>query len=346
MKAIKSTDGELKTIFSRRTAKLMGVQVAGIGSYVPDNIVTNEQLQEERGFDPEWIVKRTGIRERRFVIDGQATSDLCIPAAQRAMESAGVTADEIDLLVVGTFTPDYHCPSTACLVQDRLGLDAPAFDVAAACSGYIYAMVTAAQYVVTGNAKKALVIGADCNSRIVDPQNPKIAPLFGDGAGAVVLTPGSQDQGFVSYQMGSDGSGGPMLDRPCGGSKSPSTADSLSEGQQFLQMDGRKVFNWAVRAVGETIELVLESADLKPNDVGLYLLHQANIRIIDAACKKLKVDKSKVFNNLQKYGNTSAASIPLAMNEAYDQGRIESGDTILMSGFGAGLTWGTALFRW
>lgn len=336
----------ISTVFSRRTASLMGVRTIGLGAYAPDNVVTNEDLRKTRGFDPEWIEQRTGILERRHVTEGQATSDLCTEAARKAMASAGVYAADVDLLVVGTFTPDYTCPSTACLVQERLGIDAPAFDVSAACSGFVYALVTAAQYVATGNAKLALVIGGDCNSRIVDPNDRKIAPLFGDGAGAFLLAPGSRDQGLVCYQMGADGSGGPLLDRPAGGTKNQLTAAELNAGRHYLRMDGRNVFKWAVRAVAETIRIVLESAEMKPEDVSLYALHQANMRIVDAVCDQLNLPRERIFNNIQKYGNTSAGSIPLLLNDAYNEGRIQKGDTILMSGFGAGLTWGTSLYRW
>lgn len=337
---------ELKTVFSQRTSRLTGVQIMGVGSYVPDNVITNEDLQRERGFDPEWIEKRTGILSRRHAPEGTATSDLAVEAARKVMASEGVYARDIDLVVVGTFTPDYLCPSTANLVQYRLGIDAPAFDVAAACSGFVYALSTAAQYVATGNAKLALVIGADCNSRIVDQTDRKIAPLFGDGAGAVLLGKGDDDQGFLRYQMGSDGSGAAMLDRPVGGTLNPYTPEAVENKRHLLNMDGRNVFKWAVRAVAETIRIVLDAEEMSVHDPSVYMLHQANIRIVDAACEQLGISPEKVFNNLQKYGNTSAATIPLLIDEAIETGRLERGDTILMSGFGAGLTWGTGLFRY
>ena len=333
-------------LFSQRTNSLLGVQIVSSGSYVPELVVTNEDLRETRGFDPEWIEQRTGILERRYAPEGTATSDLCVEAARKAMRSARVDAKDIDLLVVGTFTPDYQCPSTACIVQDRLGLDAPAFDVQAACSGFVYAMMTAAQYVATGNSQLALVIGADCNSRIIDPNDRRIAPLFGDGAGAVLLARGEPHQGFLCYQMGSDGSGGAMLDRHCGGSRFPATSAGVAAGEHFLQMDGRSVFKWAVRALTDTIELMLTKTGMSPHEVSLYLLHQANIRIINFAMEQLGVSEDKVFNNLDRYGNTSAGSIPIALDEAFQAGRINRGDTIVMSGFGAGLSWGTTLFRW
>lgn len=338
--------GELRTVFSKRTARLTGVRMIATGSYVPEVVIESETLEARLGLEPGWTRQRTGILERRYASENQATSDLAVEAGRRAMASAGLSPEQIDLLVVGTFTPDYLCPSTANLVQYRLGIDAPAFDIAAACSGFMYAMTTAAQFVATGNARYALVIGADVNSRIVNPNDKKVAPLFGDGAGAVILTQGHQQQGLVAYQLGSDGSGGPMLDRHSGGSVHQLTPEAIIQGKHFLQMDGRNVFKWAVRAVAETMQIVAEAAEISLDDVDYYLLHQANMRILDATCETLKISKDKLVNNIARYGNTSAASIPLLIDELVQAGRIETGDTLMMSGFGAGLTWGTGLFRW
>ena len=332
--------------WSQRTRSLLGVQIVSTGSYVPERVVTNDDLQLLYGCDSDWIEQRTGILARRYAAPEQATSDLCIEAARRAIRAGHVDQREIDLIVVGTFSPDYHCPSTANLVQNVLRLDAPAIDVHAACAGFMYALATAAQFVATGNSRMALVLGGDCNSRIIDPRNQKVAPLFGDGAGAVILTRGDAHQGLVCYQLGSDGSGSALLDRKSGGSKFPLTHAALEAGEQFLQMDGRNVFKWAVRAVSDTIELVLRKSGLGVDDVSLYVLHQANIRIINKVAEHLGIAPEKMFNNLQEYGNTSAGSIPLALDEAYQRGLIHRGDTVMLSGFGAGLTWGTALFRW
>ena len=335
-----------RKVFSQRTNSLLGIQILASGSYVPDQVVTNKDLQAEHGFDPDWIQQRTGILERRHAPPEQATSDLCVEAARRAIRAARVDPSEIDLVLVGTFTPDFNCPSTACLVQDKLGLDAPAVDLQAACSGFIYAMVTGAQYVATGNSKLALVIGGDCNSRIVDPQDRRIAPLFGDGAGAVLMAQGEPHQGLICYQMGADGSGGALLQCAAGGTRNPVTIDDIEAGRHYLNMDGRTVFKWAVRVLTDTIELVLSKSGMSIHDVSLFLMHQANQRIIDAAVSQLGIDPDRVFNNLEKYGNTSGGSIPLALDEAFVAGRVNRGDTILMCGFGAGLTWGTSLFRW
>jgi 3-oxoacyl-[acyl-carrier-protein] synthase-3 len=330
----------------RKTCSLMGVQIVGTGSYVPDKVVTNADLLRENGFDPEWIEQRSGIVERRRASANQATSDLCVEAAKRALTAAGLGPKDIDLLIVGTFTPDHFCPSTACLVQDRLGLAAPAFDLSAACSGFMYALSTAAQYVATGNATAVLALGADTNTRFMDPTDLRTYPLFGDGAGAAVVTRGTPKQGLLRYQLGADGGGGPLLVVPAGGTREPASAESLQAGRQYVQMDGRSVFKWAVRALTDTIQLVLEQSQLGVNDVSLYLLHQANQRIIDAAVDALGIPSERVFSNIKRYGNTSGASVPIALDEAFRAGRIHPGDTLLLSGFGAGLTWGTAVFRW
>lgn len=332
--------------FSQRTRTLLGVQVVSCGSYVPDVIVTNDELQARYGFDAEWISQRTGILARRHARPEQATSDLCIEAAKKAIRAARVDKGDIDLVVVGTFSPDFAFPSTACIVQDKLGLDAAAVDVQAACAGFMYALVTAAQYVATGNSKLALVIGGDCNSRITNPQDKTTYPLFGDGAGAVLLAAGEPHQGLLCYQMGADGSGGCLLDRPAGGSRRPTSHSDLDNGLQYLHMDGRNVFKWAVQLLTDTIELVLDQTGMSVHDVSQFVLHQANIRIINNAMEQLGIPPEKVFNNLDKYGNTSGGSIPIALDEAFQAGRINRGDTLLLSGFGAGLTWGTALLRW
>jgi 3-oxoacyl-[acyl-carrier-protein] synthase III len=332
--------------FSRRTRSLLGVQVLSTGSYVPDVVISNAELAARFGFDADWITQRTGIESRRHARPDQATSDLCVEAARKAIRAARVNPADIDLVVVGTFTPDFSFPSTACLVQDKLDLDAAAVDVQAACAGFMYALSTGAQYVATGNSKLALVIGGDCNSRVTNPLDQRTAPLFGDGAGAVLLAPGDSHQGLLCYQLGADGGGGSLLDRPCGGSRRPPTHADLDEGLHFLHMDGRNVFKWAVNMVTDTIELVLARTGMSVYDVSLYLLHQANIRIINSASDQLGLPADRVFNNLQKYGNTSGGSIPIILDEAFQEGLIHRGDTLLLSGFGAGLTWGTALLRW
>jgi 3-oxoacyl-[acyl-carrier-protein] synthase-3 len=325
---------------------LLGVRVVGVGKYVPDMVVGNDHLHARLGFDSDWIVKRTGILERRHASPNQATSDLCVEAALDLFAKTGKTAADCDLLVLGTFTPDMSFPSTACLVQDRIGLIGPAIEVEAACAGFMYALITAAAYVKAGVSDRAIVIGGDTNSRVLNPDDIKTYPLFGDGAGAVFVEPGRPDQGILAYSMGADGAGGPLLQRESCGSRKPPTAGDIAEGKHFMYMDGRAVFRWAVDILCETIQDVLTAAGLTTEDITLCVLHQANIRIINASIDVLNIPRSKVFNNLEKYGNTSAGSIPIALEEAAAEGRLKEGDIVLMSGFGAGLAWGTALMRW
>jgi 3-oxoacyl-[acyl-carrier-protein] synthase-3 len=325
---------------------LLGVRVVGTGKYVPDMVVANDHLHARLGFDSDWIVKRTGILERRHAAPHQATSDLCVEAANDLFAKTGLGAKDCDLLVLGTFTPDMSFPSTACLVQDRLGLVGPAIEVEAACAGFMYALITAAAYVKAGLSDRALVIGGDTNSRVLNPDDIKTYPLFGDGAGAVFVERGAPDQGILAYSMGSDGGGGPLLQRETCGRRRPPTAQALAEGKHFMSMDGRAVFRWAVDILCDTIQDVLKAAGLTTADVGLYVAHQANIRIINAAIDVLHIPRAKVFNNLEKYGNTSAGSIPIALDEAAADGRLRPGQLVLLSGFGAGLAWGTAVLRW
>ena len=329
-----------------RCRSLTGVRVLSTGSYVPDAVVTNHHLHQRFGFDSEWIVKRTGIYERRHALPHQATSDLCLEAARRCIEQAQVKPKDIDLLLLGTFTPDYSFPSTACLVQDQLKLCCPAVDLQAACAGFMYALITGFTYVASGASDLALVIGGDCNSRVVNPNDIKTYPLFGDGAGAVLLTRGRPDQGILSYSLGADGSGGDLLSRPACGSRTPPSAALLEKGLHYMHMDGRAVFRWAVAILCDTIQDVCRHSQMRAGDVDLYIPHQANIRIINAAVDVLKISRSRVFNNLERYGNTSAGSVPLALDEAIQEGRLKSDNLVVLSGFGAGLAWGTALMRW
>ena len=328
-----------------RLGRLLGVQVVGVGSSVPDNLIRNEDLAS-LGYDADWIVQRTGILERRHAPPDMATSDLAVEAAQRCIKQAGVDPQDIDLVLLGTCTPDMPLPATACLVQDRLGLRAPAMDVHAACASFIYAMISGSQSVATGCNRLVLVIGADCNSRMINPADERTFPLFGDAGGAVLLAPGSAEQGLVAYAVGADGSGADLLCRKMGGSRLPFSADPSSNGLHFLKMEGRPIFKWAIRLLGETISEVLGAADMTLDDVDLVIFHQANMRIINSAARDLGIDKNKIFNNLDRYGNTSSASIPLALDEAFREGRIQRGNHILFSGFGAGLAWGTVLLRW
>jgi 3-oxoacyl-[acyl-carrier-protein] synthase III len=326
--------------------RLIGVQIAATGAYVPEIVVTNEQLRESCGVDPDWILQRTGIRERRHTPPDEATSDLATRAARQCLERAGVSTDEVDLVIVGTFTPDLLCPSTACLVQQNLGLRCGAFDLQAACAGFMYALITGMQFVAAGTSRRCLVIGADCNSRILNPKDGRMFPLFGDGAGAVLLTPGDADQGFAAYSLGSDGAGCDVLYRPVGGSKRPFSPAEATTDRHYLLMDGKPVFKWAVRLVEDGIREISAAAGLKPEELDLFILHQANERIVNAIADALNLDPARLVKQMHRYGNTSAASIPLALDECVQSGRVTRGDSILMSGFGAGLAWGTGVWRW
>jgi 3-oxoacyl-[acyl-carrier-protein] synthase-3 len=319
--------------------------MVGTGSFLPEQVVTNEDLVS-LGSDPQWLFKRTGIRARRHAPVEMATSDMAVAAARRALEASETGREEIDLVVLATLSPDQLMPATATAVQDQLGLQCAAMDVSAACAGFTYALVTAMQFVATGCSHRALVIGSDTNSRVLDPTDKTTYPLFGDGAGAVVLAPGSREQGALSYTLGADGSKVDLLSRPTGGSQRPFDPNGENDGSWFMQMNGRAVFKWAVRVVEDSSREVLRAAELEVSQVDWWILHQANERIIDAAIDGLEVSPEKVIKHMDRYGNTSAGSIPIALDETVRAGKIERGQIVLMSGFGSGLAWGTVAFRW
>ncbi len=332
-----------------RFGRAVGFRLAGIGSAVPDPVVTNADLAR-LGCDPEWIVARSGIHERRHAPPGIATSDLAAAAGRAAIVQSGLSAAEIDLLVLGTFTPDTCIPSTACVVQEALGLDAPAMDVTAACAGFAYALVTAAQFVAAGTSRLPLVIGADTNSRFVDPEDVKTWPLFGDGAGAVMLeatgaAPAGRERGLLAFALGSDGRGAGLLTCPMSGSRQPVSAEGLARRDQFMKMDGRAVFKWAIRLAEENIAAVVRRAGVPLEAIDLVVLHQANARILEGIRTALGLPEDKVFMNLDRFGNTSSGSIPLALDEAWRTGRIGPESTVVVCGFGGGLAWGTACWR-
>jgi 3-oxoacyl-[acyl-carrier-protein] synthase-3 len=325
--------------------QLTGVQIIATGSYLPEKVVSNSDLGS-LGFDADWILQRTGIRERRHVSPEMATSDLAVAAAEKCLAGADVDRSQIDLLLLATMTPDHLLPATATAVQDRLGLVCAAMDVSAACAGFMYALVAAMQFVATGCSKYALVIGADANSRVMDPEDKKTYPLFGDGAGAALVARGSREQGLLAYTLGSDGAGTDLLIRPAGGAKTPFDPSKSCGSGWYLKMDGRPVFKWAVRLLEDSSNQVLQAADMKASDVDLWLFHQANVRILDAAISSIGIERERVEIHLDRYGNTSAGSVPIALDEALRGGRVKRGDRLLMCGFGGGLAWGTALMRW
>jgi len=317
------------------------VTITGLGTYVPERVLSNDDLAEYVDTSDEWIRTRTGIRERRISGETELTSDISVDAAQRALEDAGVDAAEIDLVIVGTISPDMGFPATAAIVADRLGCrDAAAYDLSAGCTGFMYAIGQGQASVASGLAGKALVIGADVLSKILDWTDRSTLVLFGDGAGAVVLEPAAEN-GFLSFEIGADGGGGPQLNYPGSGTR------PLANGEKpFLQMNGREVFKFATRVLVSSAEKSLAAAGLTVDDVDLYVPHQANIRIIDHAVRRLGFPEEKVVVNVDRYGNTSSGSIPLALADALRDGRLQPGKIVLMTGMGAGLTWGSAVIRW
>jgi 3-oxoacyl-[acyl-carrier-protein] synthase-3 len=327
--------------------RFRSVGIAGSGFYVPKKVLTNFDLEKMVDTTDEWIRTRTGVRERRIANDNEATSDLAVEAARKALEDARISPQEIDLIIVATLSPDYPFPSTACLVQDKLGIkDARAFDVEAACSAFIYALSVAEAFIKTGACKTALVIGSEVFSRIVDWEDRNSCILMGDGAGAVVLKETENGKGILSTHLGADGSGAALLKQPAGGSRLPASEETVRQGLHYFKMQGNEVFKLAVRIMSESVITALKKAGLSNKDIDLIIPHQANIRILNAMTKRLSLPMEKLVVNLDKYGNTTAASIPIALDEASKQGRIKEGDIVVLVAFGAGLTWGAAVIRW
>ncbi|CAM3140077.1 beta-ketoacyl-ACP synthase III [Paenibacillus lupini] len=323
------------------------VGIIGTGKYVPDRILSNQELEQMVETNDEWIVTRTGIRERRMAAPEQATSDLAYQASLKAIEAAGITIEDIDLIIVSTITPDMFFPSTACLLQEKLGAKkAAAFDLSAACSGFIYGLATASNMIATGMYKHVLVVGAETLSRITDYTDRNTCILFGDGAGAVVLGQVPEGRGFKSFELGADGGGGELLKVSGGGSRLPASADSVSSKQHYIHMAGNDVFKFAVRIMGGAADEALRKAGMSKEDIDLLVPHQANVRIIQSALNRLDLPEEKCMINLDKYGNMSAASIPVALAEAFEQGRINEGDCLVFVGFGGGLTWGASVLIW
>jgi 3-oxoacyl-[acyl-carrier-protein] synthase-3 len=322
------------------------VSITGIGSNAPARVMDNEELAKIVDTSDEWIIERTGIRERRVAAPDEALSDLARPAAEAALEQAGLQASGVDLIVVATVTPDMLFPSTGAILADQLGAkDAAAYDLSAGCTGFVYALAQAHGMVASGLADHALVIGGDVLSKIVDWEDRSTCVLFGDGAGAVVLER-VPDGGFLGFELGADGSGGPQLYMPAGGSRAPATADTVAQRQHFAKMNGREVFKFATRVLVDSAEKILDECGVPVDDVDVYVPHQANVRIIDHARKKLGIPEERTVVNVDRFGNTSSGSIPLALGDAEADGRLTRGEMVLMTGMGAGLTWGSALIEW
>jgi len=323
------------------------VGITGVGMAVPERVLTNQDLERMVETSDEWIRTRTGIRERRVAAPDEASSDYAERAARQAMEQAGVTPDQVDLIICATVTPDMPMPSTAAIVQDALGArHAAAFDLSAACPGWIYGVVMAQQTIATGLYNCALVIGVELLSKMVNWDDRSTCVLFGDAAGAAVLQPVSVGRGILASVLGSEGSGACHLYTPAGGSRRPTSPETVAQGLHYVHMNGSEVFKFAVRVMNEATSQVVEKAGLGLGDVDLLIPHQANIRIIEAAMKRLGLPSEKVVVNLDRYGNTSSASIPVALCEALAAGRVQEGDVLVFVSFGAGLVWGGLTVRW
>ena len=325
---------------------MIKARIKGMGSYTPEKIYDNAYMESIVETNNEWIVQRTGIEHRHIAADDEYTSDLATKAAQKALENAGVTADMIDLIIVATVTPDYFTPSVACVVQKNIGAkNAAAFDMNAACSGFVAALVTGEKFVVTGTYKNVLVIGADALSKATDYKDRGTCILFGDGAGAAVLS-ASDEAGILTSYIGARGDDFEKITNLAYRNDDAEVEKRVSDRKDTIWMAGAEVMKFAVRIMPEAAEKVIADAGLTVEDVDLLVPHQANIRIIDGAVKRLKIDDSKVYKNIHNHGNTSAASIPVALCEAIEQGRVKRGDKVVIVGFGAGLTWGAALIEW
>jgi 3-oxoacyl-[acyl-carrier-protein] synthase-3 len=325
----------------------MRASIAGWGTAVPDQRLTNADLERRVDTSDAWIIERTGIRERRVAAPDETTASLAIEAGTAAIKQAGITPEDVDLLIVATATPEQPIPHTGAFVGEGLGLRCGSFDLGAGCAGFVYELVTGAALLTAGHMDHVLVVGAETLSRVVDPADRGTCILFGDGAAAMLLEKSPDDApGLLAWDLGCDGSAAGLLGIPAGGSRLPATPETIAAGLQFIKMQGQEVFRRAVRAVVDSARITLERAGLTADDVDWFVPHQANLRIIEAAASRLKIPLERTIINIETYGNTSAASIPLAMTEAVEDGRIGDGDVLLLSGFGAGMTWGSVALRW
>jgi len=321
--------------------------IIGVGMYAPEKVLTNAELAGTLNTTAEWIETMSGIRERHIAAPSQAASDLGLVAAQRALARAGVSPDEVDLIIVSTSTPDMQFPSTACIIQERLGIkNIPAFDLTAVCSGFVYALTVGAQFIANEFSRTVLVIGTEAVSRVINWSEKETCMLIGDGAGAVVLRQVPAGYGVLSAKLGADGSGANFMMVPAGGSRMPVTAEVLEKKMNKIQMNGSEVFKFAMKMLPEVTEQALALANLRTEELKLIIPHQANRRIIEAAARRMELPMEKFMVNVERYGNTSSATIPIALHEALETGRIESGDLIALTGFGGGLAWGSLIMRW
>ena len=336
------------SVASFRAPKCTRVKISALGTYVPPKILTNADLEKMVETSDEWITSRTGIKERHILEQGQGTSDMAAEAARRCLAARGIEASEVEAIVVGTVTPDMAFPSTACLVQDKIGAKgAWGFDVSAGCCGFVFALQAGAKLVESGAHTKVLVIGGDANSRIVNYQDRTTCIIFGDGAGAVLLEPAEDGEiGLIDFVHEIDGSGGPALNLAAGGSLLPASAETVAEGKHFIHQDGQTVYKFAVRKMAEATTKVLERNGVTGPDLDCFIPHQANKRIINATAERLEMNPERVIINIEKYGNTSGGTIPLAMGTAVEEGKLKKGDLVLLASVGAGFTIGSTLLRW
>jgi len=322
-------------------------RITGTGSAAPEQVLTNADLEKMVDTSDEWITSRTGIKERRIAPEGMAGSDYALKASKIALETAGIGPEDLDLILVGTVTPDAPLPSTACILQDKLGArNAGVSDLVAACSGFIYGISFAKAMILTGQAKNVLVVGVETLSRIVNWKDRNTCVLFGDGAGAAIVSASDKPGGILDTFLKGDGSLAHLLEVPAGGGRKPLTLDNMGNGDRYIHMEGQEVFKSAVKAMGDAATNILKRTGVTSDQLSLMIPHQANIRIIEATAKRIKMPMDRVFVNIHKYGNTSAASIPIALDEAVREGRIKAGDKIVLVAFGAGFTWGSALIEW
>ncbi len=328
-------------------SEIQKIAITGLGSFLPEKILSNEDLEQMVDTSDEWILKRTGIRQRRIVEDGVATSDLAAKASLSALEDAKLSPSELDLIITSTVTPDHLFPSTSCYIQDKIGaVNAGAFDILAACAGFVYALSIAQGFISSGAMNNILVVGAECLSKFTDYKDRTSCVLFGDGAGAAVVQKSKGDSGLLSFVLGADGSNADILILPAGGSRIPPSEETVKKRLHYMKIKGKEVFKLATNNLVHLIEKTLNKSGISKSEIDLLVPHQSNIRIIKAAMKKLDIPMEKVYVNIDKYGNTSSASVPIALDEAKRTNRIHDGDLVLLAALGGGLTWSSALLRW
>lgn len=353
MFAGRASQGRIGAVDRQQESVIVGnpqhqAKITAAGKYLPERRLTNFDIEKIVNTTDQWIRERTGITERRIVEKGQACSDLAAAALRRTLDLRGLRADELDLIIVATVTPDMFFPSTACLVQDKVGAkNAWGFDLSGACSGFLYALATGAQFIQTGAHKRVAVIGSDVMTSILDFEDRATCVLFGDGAGAVLLEPAEEGEtGIIDWLLRSDGSGGQYLKMPGGGSLNPASTETVAKKMHYVHQEGAQVFKFAIRGMADVSLELLNKHNLSPQDLALYVPHQANIRIIDAAVDRLGLDRSRVAVNIDRYANTTAATIPLCLAEAQADEHLKKGDLVMLASFGAGFTWGSMLLRW